>query len=555
MVLNNEGILKNKAYNQLIQEAIYAGEIGLGTWNMTQQSMDISEKMTGLTFENKSSFPEVLELIAYAKDLDLAKNDLQDYLNGNKSEYRSNFRIKNQTGEIRWLLIKGNIYKDESSGDQILYVIFYDVTGDKLLVGNDNETNLINHEFFFRKLESTITHHEKNKLKGGVIAIELTNFRALIDIYGYDFGKKTLKEVAILLKSSITLNQELAKFPDEHFLLLSKDVTSREELEETATAVNKMFEKPLIINNSPVLLNISIGVTTFPGDSTNASELLLFTETAMKKSQEHKRNSWTYFDKELSESLHREFIIETEIPKALQEKEFSLAYQPQINTAENKVIGVEALIRWENESLGFISPGEFIPIAENTGYIIDIGHFVIEESIKIARKWLDNEYEFGKIAINISPVELINPDIVTYLLNYTKKYQVDPSYIEIEITEGICLYSVNRSLEVIQELIERGFKIAIDDFGTGYSNFIFLIQAKMHTLKIDKSIIHDVMHPKTSSVIEGLLNFATELGYEVIAEGVEEKQQVEALSALGSYNVQGYYYSKPVSASEIEQFF
>lgn len=240
---------------------------------------------------------------------------------------------------------------------------------------------------------------------------------------------------------------------------------------------------------------------------------------------------------------------------SINNNELYLEFQPQVNVHNKKsLFGVEALARWKNNVLGQVSPITFISIAEENGFIRELGRYVLEESIKSAKRWYDQGYSFGHVAVNVSILELSNPLYVNNLIDLCAKYELPHSYIEIEITESVDFNSVCNAVEIINEIADAGFKIAIDDFGSGYSNLGSLIDLEVSTIKIDRSIINLLGRDKTQSIIKGVVGFGDGIGSHVLAEGVESEDQVNVLKELGCHLIQGYHYSKPLSVSGMDMY-
>lgn len=246
-------------------------------------------------------------------------------------------------------------------------------------------------------------------------------------------------------------------------------------------------------------------------------------------------------------SLNRKESIMQELENSIEKGELSLVYQPQIHSKDKKIIGIEALARWTNDTFGSVPPNEFIQYAEENGFIIKLGQYILEEAIKTAIMWLNKGYNFGKMAVNASALELAHPDYLNQLLALCDQYELPCSYVEIEITESIHLYSVKNSLKMLRNLIRHGIQVTLDDYGIGYANFSTLIEVDFSLLKVDKSIIDTLHRPKTQLIMESFIEMSAKIGCHVLAEGVETEKQVETLKELGCYLIQGYHYSKPVT--------
>lgn len=255
----------------------------------------------------------------------------------------------------------------------------------------------------------------------------------------------------------------------------------------------------------------------------------------------------------IDEALEESFI-KKHLERGLDNGEFSIVFQPQVDSMHEQLIGIEALVRWNNKYLGYVSPSIFIPIAEEKGLIIKLGLLVMEESIKKGRLWHQKGYKYGTISVNVSPFELANPYYLYNLVTLCDQYDFPYHSLELEITEGLDLENIPNGIAIINEIASHGFKVAIDDFGSGYSNLCSVLQINANTIKIDKSII-DVLHePKTELIVKSIIDFGQNANLNVLAEGVESQEQVDKLRKLGCHLIQGYYYSKPLTHNEIDLY-
>ncbi|HHZ02944.1 MAG TPA: EAL domain-containing protein [Tissierellia bacterium] len=552
MSINTEYKADTAEFDIIYQHALKVGDIGICKWNMDNDEMYIAEKISGYNLHTAKNIAEFLDIIVYDKDKDLAMQDLEDYLNGLTIFYFSTFRVKIKTGEIKWVLVRGKIF--EVMGSRILHVIMFNVTGNKLHEGHDPLTNLINDKFFIRKLKNSIKAAEAHKKRGALIYIDIDNFKALVNNYGFWFTNDVLIHFSQALNSLLGHHQELARWHGDKFIILMPSIDGIKEVEELSNKIYEHFKKPLKVFEHYFNIRLSLGVTIFPDDSSDADELIKFCDFAVKKSKQLGKNICTFFDKQVSESYFRKALIETELVNAIVNNELYLQYQPKMDILSNRVSGFEVLLRWYNHKLGNVPPNEFIPIAESKGYIVGIGNWVLEETLKTAYKWRENGYRFKTISVNISPIQLKRRDFMSNLLNLCKKYCIPHCQLEIEITEGTLMETCDENIGIINELIEKGFKIAIDDFGTGYSNLSSLLEFQISTLKIDKSIVDNIESNRNKVVFKSIVTLAQYLKFEIIAEGVETKNQLEVLAELGCDGIQGYYFSKPLRQTEAEYF-
>lgn len=553
MSTNSRDHLDGKEFDLIYRHALNMGDIGICKWNIDKDEMYISEKITGYEFNNIKNMFQYLNAIVYHKDRELAIQDLEDYLNGHTIFYPSTFRVKSKTGEIKWVLIRGKIFQDENIKDKILHVLMLNVTGSKLHEGHDTMTNLVNHKFFLRKLKKAIATAKAQNKQGALIYIDIDNFVNINNNYGFQFGNLVIKEFSQSLSYILDDSCELAKFPGDKFMIMVYDFYDTGEIEEVCNKIYEYFKKPLEIMGNQIYINLSIGVTFFPKDSSDEIELLKFCDFAVSQSKLSGKNVYTIFNKDVADSYFRKTLIESEILNAIDNNEFFLLYQPKVDISSNRITSLEALIRWQNDKLGFISPGEFIHIAEGKGYIVQIGNWVLEEAIKTASLWKKKGYEFETISVNISPIQLKRKDFIPTLLSLCKKYNIPHSLLEIEITERTLMGTCEENVGIINDLIESGFRISIDDFGTGFSNLISLIEFPISTLKIDKSIIDNIESEKNKLVFKSIVTLGKYLKFKIIAEGVETKEQLDILTKLGCNGIQGYYFYKPLPKEDIEK--
>ena len=537
--------------NSIFQHIIATKQVGVIIWELMHGNIFIHEEFSEYDTKSITNFTDFIRLIAYEKDLLMALQGIQNYLENPSIDYKSNFRIQTKSGEIKWVLFKGKFVANDQAEDDILQILMYDVSGRNFESGNDEITNLLNRNSFLNKLNDTITHQYPDK-KHAVLGIRMHHIQ---EFNSYTLRSQILRQISKKLLAIIGKEDELAKFPGERFFLYLNDYTDQDELDRTAERIYALFKEPISVSKRRIIFEVSMGISIYPENSTNAIELISFAELAKRQSAKNLNRRITYFREEFAEIETRNTKIEVEFTNAIENEEFFLNYQLQVDSSTNDVVGVEALLRWSNQNLGLIPPDQFIPLAENNGYIVSIGRWVLEEAARTAKEWDGKGYDFGYISVNVSPSEFIEKDFVQHLLAVCKKHDLPHSLLGIEITESIYIQDVDNSLEKIQEMIRLGFNVSVDDFGTGYSNFIFLVQAEMNTIKIDKSIIQNVENKEMLLLVKGIINLSKDLDYDIIAEGVETAEQVELLSNLGLNKIQGYYYSRPSMKKDIEKQF
>ncbi|MEE0725225.1 MAG: bifunctional diguanylate cyclase/phosphodiesterase, partial [Clostridium saudiense] len=366
------------------------------------------------------------------------------------------------------------------------------------------------------------------------------------DTYGHEVGDE------ILLKLSERVNKELdgrhtfARFGGDEFVIAFSRVHDENEIRELLNKLLVSVRKPIEVNNKSIYCSISLGVSMYPRDADNLDILLKTADMAMHKAKEEGKNRFRFFDVDILTLLRRQYDIEKALRTSIEKKEIFMVFQPKISIKGEKVNGFEALVRWVSQELGFVSPAEFIPIAENTGFIVELGKYIIEESFKKCRELYESSDNKFHIAINISDIQLREEGFIDFVSALLNKYNIPPEYIEFEITEGVIMQSVSRNIELLLNLKKLGVSIALDDFGTGYSSLSYLKRLPIDVLKIDKSFVDGIgVDEKSEYIAESIIKLSHSLDLKVVAEGVETKEQLGYLDKMKCDIAQGYYFSKP----------
>lgn len=313
---------------------------------------------------------------------------------------------------------------------------------------------------YLRKLNNAVKSAKSYNKKGALLYIDLDNYKDIISNHGFDFGGEVIKKFAKLIIPLMDKNYELAKMPGKSFAILIDSFNDLMEVKEVCDKIHDICKEGFYIEHTKVNISVSIGATIFPDDSSDAEELLKFSDFALRQSRISGGGTCTRFNKELSEFYYRQILIEDKLSDAIRNKEMYLYYQPQVDVERNKIIGLESLLRWNNRELGNVSPGEFIPIAEQKGYIIEIGNWVLEESLKTFNSWQQKGFDLETISINISSIEISRKNFRDNLVNLCKKYNVPHSKVKLEITERTLMINSEDNKKKIDGLIIDGFKIA-----------------------------------------------------------------------------------------------
>jgi diguanylate cyclase (GGDEF)-like protein/PAS domain S-box-containing protein len=420
----------------------------------------------------------------------------------------------------------------------------------------DALTSLPNRVLFKDRVNLLISKSARYKTFGAFLFIDLDYFKTVNDTKGHDIGDKILIECSKRLKKIIRSSDSLARFGGDEFILLidTQKMNRFDAIDSIKTVANKILKiirKPFIIEDSQYQLSASIGISIF-NDETSFEELLRKADGAMYYAKEKGRDNFSFFDPLLQKSLDRKAIVLDRLREAIALNKIEIAYQKQVGL-NKEVIGVEALARWNDEKLGFVSPAEFIPIAEEGGLIITFGYFLIEEVVKVLKEWEDDEIKSKwRVSINVSLSQFEKDDFEFFLEDIIYKYKVNANLIRLEITESLLLKNSNKAVRKIDFLKDLGLTISIDDFGTGYSSLAYLKKLSIDELKIDKSFIDDIVtNESDEAIVTAILGIGNKFGFDVIAEGVETEEMHEKLLKLGCKYFQGYLFFKPMSKEKL----
>ncbi len=387
-----------------------------------------------------------------------------------------------------------------------------------------------------------------------VLFLDLDQFKRINDTKGHGTGDIILKKVAYRLKSAIKETDFVARLGGDEFLILLEN-KERKEIEDVAKKIINQFSVPFVVKQDEFFVTPSIGISMYPTDGDDQESLIKNADAAMYVAKDLGKNNFQFYSSFIAENGARKMELEMALRKAISNKELELYYQPQIDITTGSIYGVEALLRWKHPVYGYLSPDEFIPIAEETNLMLSIGEWVITQAFMQKKQWKANGKKDLKLAINISARQFQYIDFLPFLQNEVQRLQINTANIELEITESI-MQNIEKAKIELENIKKLGFQISIDDFGKGYSSLSYLKSLPIDTIKIDKSFIDDINHPKhKGSLAKVIIDMGHNMNFVVIAEGVETKEQVEFLQNHECEIVQGYYYSKPLPPDELEKLY
>lgn len=559
----SEEALKNS--DERYKIALDGANDSIWEWDLVTGKFFASEKLydiTGYKLDENIDFIKLITELCHPDDLDMVKKDFENHINNITSIYKSEFRVKISDGSYAWILSRGKVLRNSENkvikiAGSITDISERKIDQDKIkfMAYYDSLTKLPNRTSFMDKLNEQLELINSKNVEGAVFFIDLDNFKNINDTMGHDYGDKLLIYVAKQFESIIDEKDIICRLGGDEFILLHPCV-NESEVEIYAKKIISLFNKTFIVENKQMYITASIGVALYPRDGTDTSTILKNADSAMYKAKELGKNRFVLFDPEIYVKLKRKTCIERILRTAIENNELSINYQPQYDAQNNEIFGFEALIRLNSKELGFISPLEFIPVAEQCGYITKLSLWVLNESCKQSVKWLNAGYKFKSISINISSVDLQQADFLENIKDILKNTGINPNIVELEITETVLMQSFDSSINILKKLMDMGIRIALDDFGTGYSSLSYLRKIPISTLKIDKSFIDNITsNKKEESIINNIIQMAHSLDLKVVAEGVETKDQLLILKERNCNYIQGYYFSKPLPSCEIEKLF
>lgn len=421
----------------------------------------------------------------------------------------------------------------------------------KYLASHDSLTGLFNRREFEEILDKSIANAERNNSSLALLLIDLDNFKITNDTFGHFHGDELLKQFSHRLVLLVRKGDLLSRVGGDEFTLIALNTKSPSSARHLSERILNELNTPYTINGKLITVTVSIGISIFPGDGNTTEELLRKADLALYKAKNSGKNTYQFYTEQLGYLQHRESELESHLRKALQYDELQLYYQPKFNLTNMEIIGAEILLRWNNEALGDVCPEEFIPIAESTGLIAELGQWVLQKASAQIMHWSSQYNKMLSFSINISPVQLTKHHFLGILEKILKEYQYPPEYLELEITENILMGDQIQVSKVLNDISSLGIKLSLDDFGKGYSSLNRLNTLPIDALKIDKSFISDIHNEHEKVVIiDIIIKLANELGMSIVAEGIETIPQLKYLISRKCHFGQGFLLSKPLTADE-----
>ena len=413
----------------------------------------------------------------------------------------------------------------------------------------DYLTDLPNRLLFNERLEECL---ETKESPFSVLFIDLDKLKSINDNFGHDVGDSLLNHVASCLAQAIRHEDTVARLGGDEFAILAYDNNDTDAVQELALRLLSLLSRPVALEGHLITPSCSIGIARYPNDAGTPSKLLHLADMAMYQVKNEGGNAYRFFDLEIQQMMEQNQVIEAELRRAIAEGELELYYQPKVSLENSKVLGMEALVRWQHPQHGLLLPDAFIDAAERTGKIVDLGEWVLDEACRQTKVWHMQGYEQLRVSVNVSALQLKDRSFFQFTLDTLKKYDLSPVSLELELTESSIVEDSH--ISILTELRAHGVSIAVDDFGIGYSSFDRLRQLKVDMIKVDRSFVKSTGTPDDDAIISAIINMAKPLGVTILAEGVETEEQEALLTELGCHQSQGFFFSKPLDARNFESF-
>lgn len=416
----------------------------------------------------------------------------------------------------------------------------------------DALTGLANRTLFSERLLDSIHRAKRSGNKFAVLCVDLDRFKAINDTLGYDIGDEVLRVIAKRMEHVLRETDTISRIGGDEFMIITEELHRDFDVKLILEKLFKSLRVPIDMQGHELHATASAGIAFFPDNGSDEQTLYRNADIAMHNAKQEGRNGYTFFSQNMNSRVGAWIKTVSELHRAVDDEQFEMHFQPQIDARTEEVIGVEGLIRWNHPEKGRVGPDTFIPVAEDTGLIWPIGKIVIEQCCEAARLLAARVPNKVRVAINISPKQFQKNKLHTLLVNECKNHGIEPHQIELEITEGLLMESTDKSETIMKDLVQEGFTFSIDDFGTGYSSLAYLRRFPITTLKVDRSFVTDLPDdPDASALSRAIIHLAHSLRLDVVAEGVETAEQLEFLKDEGCEFIQGYYYSKPVPLDEL----
>ena len=450
--------------------------------------------------------------------------------------------VKNTEGKItHYFSIFSDITERKRAEERIHYLAYYDAL-----------TELPNRALFYKLVDQALAEARRNRMHGALLFIDLNRFKPINDTLGHGVGDRLLQQIAHRLRATLRTEDVVARLGGDEFVVALFDIARRDHASVVAQKLLASFDAPFLIDTHELKVGAAVGISVYPQDGFDTETLLRLADIAMYRAKQTGEDGYAFYSHEMNQRALDRLKIENDLRHAIERHELLLHFQPKVDIASGRIVGAEALVRWQHPERGMIPPGDFVPVAEESGLIVQVSAWVIEAAVRQARAWQDAGLAPIKVAVNLSARDFspLLPERIDAIL---AAHDLAPVWLELEITESMLMHSTERVVAMMDALAQRGIALSLDDFGTGYSSLSYLKRFPIDTLKIDRSFVLNIpTDPSDCAIAGAIVGMAKQLGHKVIAEGVESVQQLAFLRSLGCDEFQGYLFSAPVSAEKFE---
>ena len=458
--------------------------------------------------------------------------------------------IKNADGTTSKMEVIRNITKEKIAQENLIK------EKEKLdyQAHHDFLTKLPNRVLLQDRLQQAIIKAKVHNEKFALLFLDLDHFKEINDSLGHHIGDRVLQVVTKRLLKIIEHKDTLARIGGDEFTMIVENLKDEQSILPIAQKILTNLSEPILINKQELYISSSIGISIFPDDGRDVKDLLKYSDSAMYKAKSEGRNNFKFYSSEMTQLAFHRITMESKLRTALKNEEFVVYYQPQVDATKDKLVGMEALVRWKDSTKKIIPPSEFIPLAESTSLIVNLDRFVMKSAMTQFAKWYDDGYNPGILAMNLSVKQLQENDFIPFLKALMLETRCKAKWMELEVTESQIMEDPKEAIKILTEISSLGIRLAIDDFGTGYSSLAYLKKLPIDKLKIDQSFVFNLPDDEEDvAIAQAVIALSKSLKLLVIAEGVETKEQKDFLVKNGCSNIQGYFYSRPVDAKEFEE--
>lgn len=537
--------------------ALNGSNDGIWDWDLRANQVYYSDRMMNILGNPQPvQNPENLwrEMI-YPDDQRRFKDALELHISGKTPHFENEHRIISPDGKVHWVLVRGLALRDHDGQVYRISGSLSDVSARKEIeqqlrhdAMHDVLTGLPNRLYFTEQVKRVLEHiHRHPGQQSSILLLDLDQFKLINDSLGHAAGDELLRQVSKRLMDCIRPDDTIARFSGDEFAILLEGIPDHRDAFRIASRIHESFSPPFIIDLRPIFSSASIGIVLITDQYHDYEEVIRDADIAMYRAKAAGRGNIQDFDSQMHETSLRQFQLESDLRKAIENKEFLLYYQPIVSAFTGKIIGAEALIRWNHPKQGMISPGEFIPLAESSGLILPIGEWVLDTACRFSAQMNQNWATPIPVSINVSAKQIVDDSFIEILQRTIHRYNINPACLYIEITESAAMFNLEKTVDILKEIKRMGIHIAIDDFGSNYASLAYLKQFPAHILKIDRSFIQDIhTNEHDFAITAAVIAMSHIIGLKVIAEGIENIDQLNHLRLQQCDSIQGFFASRPL---------